>query len=305
MMGLFRRRDVLLLALALSLLPGPGLRSETPAFEGFLRLGGMANPVAAAAGDFDGDGRRDLAALGTGEVAVFLRDPSGRFAFRGPLPGSTAGGFHLRAADFDGDGDDDLAVADPSGTAQVLLSKGDGRFGPVAALKEAAFSRWIAFGDFDRDGALDLISANWSALTLSHYRGGRDGAFDWIKNYSPGEPHAVEAGDYDGDGRLDLLVALGSTSGLRALRWVTEGAEGSFKMEPIVGTFGCVRYLAAGDLDGDGRSDLAVSCEVTGDVFAGVSAGDGSFRRTLTGAKGDFVAIADLNGDGRRDLAVT
>ncbi|MGH9360890.1 MAG: FG-GAP repeat domain-containing protein, partial [Thermoanaerobaculia bacterium] len=276
-------------------------------FQGPLKITDVPNPVAVAAGDFNRDGKPDLATVnGSESLTVLLQDPASRLEWARPTLLAGTGSFFIRAADFDADGDDDLAVADPTSYAHVLVCRGDGSFDKATPLRQAQLSRWIAFGDLNGDGKLDLASANWNSLTVSIYHGGGDGTFAFAGNLSPGgEPHAIEVIDYNGDAVPDLMVGLGSQDGMVPFQGKRGAERGQFLIRPKVNTLGCVRYLAAGDFNGDGKTDLATSCELTGTVFAGTSAGDGSFRRTLSGRLGIFMAIADLNGDGAQDLALT
>src|SRR6266540_1270874 len=118
-------------------------------------LGG--NPDALAAGDFDRDGRLDLAATNlSGHFEIVLQDSRDREVWK-RLPAEQAiGGYFLRPADFDGDGDDDLIVAVLADAAFFLRSGGDGSFAPAARVAGSLEPRWITLGDFDRDGALDV-----------------------------------------------------------------------------------------------------------------------------------------------------
>src|SRR5687767_4400144 len=103
-------------ALAISFfLPFPLLGDGSGAFQSPLRIGGVFSPVAVTAGDFNHDGRLDLAATaGSGKIGVVIQHSENRQLWT-PAPSADAGNgsFHLRAADFDGDGTADLAVSDP------------------------------------------------------------------------------------------------------------------------------------------------------------------------------------------------
>src|SRR6266536_1991333 len=95
-------------------------------------VGNFASPVSVAVGDFNGDGRRDLAVANqvpAGTVSVLLGNGSGSFGARasfaaGNDPSSVAVG------DFNGDGKPDLAVTNlDSNNVSVLLGSGTGSFG--------------------------------------------------------------------------------------------------------------------------------------------------------------------------------
>lgn len=293
-----RTAERLLAAMALSAAASP---AALPArgdgtFEAPFRIP-VPTAVSVAAGDFNRDGKLDLAVVnGRGSVLVFIQDTVDPETWRqaAPVQAGTAG-FFLRAADLDLDGDDDLVLADPGTVAYILRSKGEGSFEISALLTQSPNARWVAVGDWNRDGKPDIASANPRAGTLSIYQGAGDGTADFLRHHTPGgEPHAVEALDYDLDGRLDLVVGLD----LAGVVPMGGNGDGSFEARaPLLGSVGCYRYLAVADFNQDGRGDLVTDCHVW------ISAGNGSFLRTM-----DFVstssAIADLNWDGRPDLAL-
>jgi hypothetical protein len=249
---------------------------------------------ALVAGDFNHDGKPDLATADVlGEVQVLLQDPLDRTVWK-KLPGSPASGIHfLRTADFDGDANDDLMGVNPGKGAYFLRSMGGGNFAPPAAVKGAVGPRWLTLGDFDGDGDIDLATADpFNEANVSVFRAGGDGTFSLVQKL-PIWVDSVEALDYDGDGKLDL--AAGGGPGLDLLKGSGGGGFMVQRAPPIPGF--CYLSLAISDFNNDGLDDVASGCAV------GISRGDGTFRNeTLAG--GHFpVAVADLNGDGTEDLA--
>src|SRR6185503_1791235 len=138
-------------------------------FEAPLALSVYTSAVGCTAGDFNADGKLDLAAVGGGAwVTVWLQGRAGRLDWtRAPAVEVGFASYFVRAADFDGDGDDDLVVADPGSTAYVLRSKGDGTFEAPVPLSEARGPRWVSVTDLDGDGELDLATANHAAHTVT------------------------------------------------------------------------------------------------------------------------------------------
>src|SRR5207342_159288 len=111
-------------------------------------------------------------------------------------------------ADFNGDGLLDIALntAGPAGSAvEVLLGKGDGSFQPnhlILSVGQTPLS--VAAGDFDGNGAVDLVTAN-SNGTVSVLLGNGGGSFRPRTDLTVGgSPHSVAVGDFNGDGRLDV-----------------------------------------------------------------------------------------------------
>src|SRR5215213_7366292 len=123
------------------------------------------NPQAVVTADFNNDGQLDLAtssyddATGDGSISVLQGNGNGSFqpaqtSATGPYP------FSLAAGDFNADGKIDLATANydyPNG-ASILLGNGDGTFAaPVGLYVSEAYSRFVATGDLNADGKLDLV----------------------------------------------------------------------------------------------------------------------------------------------------
>lgn len=203
-------------------------------------------------GDFDGDGRSDLAAIAptdddTGiELRVALAgDPDAAPLARwGYAPGLRAADIQLVAGDFNGDGRCDLGlVADNANRISidllVALSHGTG-FDAVASWRHAEGYGWTAMrpiaGDFNGDGRVDLaaiargIAPNSVDLLVATSTGA---SFDALANWRHVDgvawPHLKPiAGDFDGDGRVDL-GALVDNGGSRALL-VARSAGASFRV---------------------------------------------------------------------------
>jgi hypothetical protein len=126
---------------------------------------------AIATGDFNGDGKLDIAATdSTGNaVIILLGNGDGTFGAPTTVPAGS-GPTAIVAGDFNNDGKLDLAVANyGDGTVTLLLGNGDGTFAPASGspYSVGAFPFQIAAADFNGDGKLDLATANLSAGTVS------------------------------------------------------------------------------------------------------------------------------------------
>jgi uncharacterized membrane protein len=189
----------------------------------------------------------------------------------------------------------------------------------------------VAIADVNGDGKPDLIVANEqqsqsdTAGSISVMLGKGDGTFRAPVNYSSGgeSAYSVSVADVNGDGKLDLVVANGclgtdcSTGGVGVL--LGKG-DGTFKKvvtysSGAASVFGS--HVAVGDLNGDGKLDLAVATTGAGCgsgcpeglVAVLLGKGDGTFKKAKTYHTGGFdaigwVAIADVNGDKKPDLVV-
>ncbi len=292
-------------------------------------------PNAVAVGDFNGDGKPDLAVTNQGNpstgfsdssVSILLADGSGSGTGTFGAPSSyTAGTYPISVAvgDFNGDGKADLAVANfGDASVSILLGAGDGSFGAATsyAMPASTNPTSVVVGDFNGDSKLDLaVAAGYSSNStpgfVSILLGTGTGTFGARSDYMVGgEPRSVATGDFNGDGRLDLAVANRLGNSVSVL--LGDGA----------GAFGAATNLALGsdwpaavavaDLNGDGKADLAVAVNssVINDAHVAVLLGDGAGSFGAPAAYkvdpimgGDLkgIALADFDGDGRLDVAVT
>ena len=168
-----------------------------------------SGPDTVAVGDFNGDGKLDLAVANnvSNNVSVLLGKGDGTFHAAvnygaGTNPTSVAVG------DFNGDRKLDLAVANWNGNdVSILLGNGDGTFQPAVNYNVTFGPQSVAVGDFNGDGKLDLAVANYFGEALSILLGNGDGTFQAHVNYQAGSgPVWVAVGDFNGDGRLDFAV---------------------------------------------------------------------------------------------------
>jgi hypothetical protein len=171
------------------------------------------------AGDFDGDGKPDLAVANHWmpvddeySVQVLLGTGSGSFT---PLPGETPwvtackNPRSLAVGDFNRDGKLDLAVACVSEGLSVLLGTGDGSLGPATIFAPGAGWWSVAVGNVNGDGNPDLAASNiFSTSGVSILLGSGSGSFGAPTSYPVGNrPVSVALSDLNGDGYLDLAVA--------------------------------------------------------------------------------------------------
>jgi hypothetical protein len=170
-------------------------------------------------------------------------------------------------------------------------------------------------GDFNGDGALDLVAAiaQTSFGQVSVSLGNGDGTFQATRLVAAGGSNvvALAAADFNGDGKLDLAVGghnnayFGSQNDFSMLLGRGDGTFVVSYDYPSNGDEGgWATGMAAGDFNGDGKVDLAVA----GDgVDVSLGNGDGTFRggSYIAVPYAGAVTVADLNGDGKLDLAVT
>jgi hypothetical protein len=172
-----------------------------------------SNPASVAVGDFNGDGKPDLAVAnhGSGNVSVLLGNGNGTFQAAPNCP-TDSNPVSVAVGDFNGDGKPDLAVADQKvgdlGEVGVLLGNGDGTFQSAGEYAVDPIPLSVAVGDFNGDGKPDLAVACSNSNSVSVLLGNGHGAVQNVGSYSAGSaPAAVAVGDFNGDGKLDLAVA--------------------------------------------------------------------------------------------------
>jgi VCBS repeat protein/PASTA domain-containing protein len=172
----------------------------------------------------------------------------------------------------------------------------------------------VAIGDLNDDGKPDLVTASYledGAVSVLLNRG--DGSFRAKLDYRTGNgPFSVAIGDLNGDGKPDLVTGNTYNPDADTVSVLLNRGGGSFQAEVSYGTGESPSSVVIGDLNGDGKPDLATANELAHTVSVLLNRGDGSFQAKLDypayggpGLGPYSLAIGDLNGDRRPDLATT
>jgi FG-GAP-like repeat/FG-GAP repeat len=199
------------------------------------------------AGDFNNDGKLDVAASDQGGISILLGNGDG--TFKSGIPTALNASFPTFVlGDFNGDGNLDVA-ANTGRTVSVLLGKGDGHFSaPVSTSVPAGL---LYVGDMNHDGKLDLIVLS-GRNTVSVWLGNGDGTFTNSSSITtPGTPESAVLGDFNLDGNLDVAVTVGPYR----VDLLAGDGKGGLTSTIYLSGLG-MSSIAAADFDGDGRPDL-------------------------------------------------
>jgi hypothetical protein len=271
----------------------------------------IGGPVVAA--DLNGDGKIDVAYVGDdgGGVQIYLGNGNGTFnrASRGACSGA---GYQVAIGDFNNDGIPDLAFTG-DGQVGVCLGIGNGSFGTATLISIGgdADGQSILAYDLNGDGNIDIavvdLNRGGESSPMAVLYGNGNGTFKSPVVYDTFFPFGIAEGDLNGDGIPDLVVAGGEETDplIFAFLGTSSGklqAPGNFNTGVTA-----AEAVAAGDFNGDGNVDLAVTGSKSNNVSILLGNGKGGFTPGglfATGPGPIGVVSADFNGDGKLDLAV-
>lgn len=263
----------------------------------------------AALGELTNDGRTDIViADSDGTTISVLLNLGGAKYEDGLWTGVAAGAGCGAAADYNGDGEPDLAVNGPGGVT-ILLGTGSTRppfkTGAVIALLNADC---LVTGDLNGDGIPDLVipvsnPPPATGGTIYAYLGNGDGTFTQASATATAAGGFITLGDFNHDGKLDFatsgnLLAFGN-------------GDGTFQRPvPIVAQppYGGFTNLAAGDLNGDGWTDLVITDSFESYIYVLLNDHLGGFSQTVINTIDQYpatqVVLAPLKPGGPQDMIV-
>jgi len=298
-------------------------------------------PTSVAAGDLDGDADIDLVCSSRrfDNVAVIFNNGQGYF---GPQNGYPTGDYPMSVitVDLDGDGDLDLVTANMwSNDITILLNNGNGTFGarfdvelPEIPLNSDFEGRWsellatmadgnrdlyeifsefpvgngpysVASGDLDKDGDMDLATANINQGTISIIYNNGDATFESGPSYPTGEyPTSICLVDVNGDRDLDLVC---SNMASNSISVFFQTGEGIWQLSGEHATGEYPVSILGADLDGDADIDILTANSWSDNITALYNDGVGVFSYSWNfpvGGTPFAVFTGDLSGDGGVDV---
>jgi hypothetical protein len=294
-----------------SVLLGRGDGTFAPALDG-ANGSSTTYPINVAAGDFNRDGKLDVAITGawfsvsSKGPAILLGNGDGIFQ-----PGSVLD-VNLASALAVGDLNHDSLLDIVLSGGGVLLGNGDGTFRVVApgAGAIAGSPAGLSLADFNHDGVLDLAATSTAVAQVS--LGNGDGTFQKPVVVTKGpQINSVASGDLNEDGQRDLVVSsepdvvVGESGSI--LVFFGNG-DGTFSAGPTFAAGPSPQSLILADLNLDGHLDIVDGAEPTGGARVTLGNGDGTFGTPIAlpmsgYSRFDHMAVGDFNRDGKLDIA--
>ena len=300
-------------------------------------------PIAVAPGDFDLDGKPDLAVANqtSNTVGLLFGDGAGEFAALDPGLG-VSNPVAVTVGNFDDSTEDDASNPDPNNAPDVAVMSGDSTLSLFFSHGNRAFSSRIignldnmaggniaggmAQGDFNGDGHLDLavtVAPNTLLPSDRQLQGVMILSGNGLKVFTPSfyrtdfvplqfvASRSIGVGDFNQDGRPDLAIA-GTDAAQQALGILFNDGQGGFNAQKI--NFNWIEAVTVNDFNGDGYPDVAVA----GHDYQGTSEASVSIllnNQNQTFARSDIsvaawrsapftIISADFNFDHNPDLVV-
>ena len=280
-------------------------------------------PIATA--DFNRDGIADLAVLDPTKesVSIYLGRGDGTFeAAKTQVVGNSPA--YMVIGDLNGDGKPDVVLSASHTIAgvktvgfMVMLGAGTGYLhAPQFIASKNGVGGWVlTVGDVNNDGHLDVVTTD-GFQSAETFLGNGNGTFRELSPISLYEsPSDILLADLYGNGKLDLVIGNFGYQEFPGTVGVMEGfGDGTFSQNAISLTTGYLpAWVAAADMNGDGRQDLVVGNSYSNSISVLISKGGGNFSQTpddyatprlLNGVGQGPMAIGDFDGDKRPDVAV-
>ncbi len=226
---------------------------------------GLAAPEWAGAGDFNGDGRTDVAWYDEqdgGKVKVAFSNTTGTSTIVDWISGMGKPDW-ASTGDFNGDGKADIAWYETRyGMVGMLITNAaaTGPLGATTYVSGYGTPDWAGVGDFNGDGNDDIAWYHeWQNgkihVNFSNSSGGRQSAADWVTGY--GKPQWAGVGDTNGDGKADIFWYHSWNGGVLGVIMTNPAGTGPAYAVGYMSGYSTPDWAGVGDFNGDGRADVA------------------------------------------------
>jgi hypothetical protein len=269
-----------------------------------------AAPSSVVVGDFDFDGKKDMAATtAADELTIFSGNGGGTFS-QGPVYSTGLQPGAIATGDFDRDGTPDIVVANSlgddggnGGTASVYLGSHDGGLSRQSQYPTGLDPTDLAISDVNLDARPDIVLSTKTGTSV--LLGNGDGTFQAPLPSGSGYETAVVTGDMNGDGRPDIVTSQSSAYSVVVQLGNGDGTFASPIVHMVQGASPPASVLVA-DVNHDGNIDVMATNGA--ELLVLLGNGDGSLADPAIYALREphiGVALGDMNGDGNVDLVAT